>query len=155
VRAKVVADYDENQKREDFAGLGNTLRADLQARLKGGAKFEAATAAAAARADVKIDAKVLAPFTLNARPANVAEPVLATLEHLEAGDVSPMEIDGDKGYLVYAQAKKAPELKTGAPRVAEVRRELALYASRGAAIAYFSDLVNQELKRTDDAAKAQ
>jgi len=155
VRAKVVADYDENQKREDFAGLGNTLRADLQARLKGGAKFDAAAAAAAAQAGVKIDAKVLAPFTLNARPANVEEPVLTTLEHLNAGEVSPMEIDGDKGYLVFAQAKQAPELKAGAPRVAEVRRELALYASRGAAIAYFSDLVNQELKRTDDAAKAQ
>ncbi|HVW20268.1 MAG TPA: peptidyl-prolyl cis-trans isomerase [Opitutaceae bacterium] len=155
VRAKVLADYRENQKRADFAGLGSTLRADLQARLKAGAKFDAAAQAAAAQAGVKVDAKVLPPFTLESRPAAVEEPVLAPLDHLDAGQVAPMEIDGDKGYLVYAEAKKAPDPKTDAPRAAEVRRQLALYASRGAAIAYFSDLVNQELKRTDDTTKAQ
>jgi peptidyl-prolyl cis-trans isomerase D len=155
VRAKVLADYVENERRRLFVDLGRTLRDELSSRLKSGAAFEKAAAAAAAGASVKIEAKTVPAFTLQTRPPAIDDTVASTLEHLAKGQVSDMEVADDKGYLVYALDKKPPELSAANPRFAEVRAELAAYSAQGQAAGYFSEMVAQELKRIEPAAKPE
>jgi peptidyl-prolyl cis-trans isomerase D len=148
VRAKVLADYQDDQRRQRFVALGHAIKADLQARLKGGQDFAKAAAAAAATAGVKIEAKVLPAFTLHAPPTGLDDTVAATLEHLEKGTLSDMVATADKGYLVYALDRKEPDPKASAARVAEVRGQLAAYSARSGSSAYFAEMVAAELKRT-------
>jgi peptidyl-prolyl cis-trans isomerase D len=155
VRAKVLADYVESERRRRFVDLGRTLHDALASRLKSGAPFAQAAAAAAAGSSVKIEAKVLPAFTLHAPPATLDDTVAATLEHLGKGQVSDMEVAADKGYLVYALDKKPPQIVPGNPRLAEVRAQLAAYSAQGVAAGYFTEMSSQELKRIEPAAKTE
>jgi peptidyl-prolyl cis-trans isomerase D len=152
VRAKVLADYREGERRRRFVDLGHTLHDALASRLKAGASFPQAAAAAAAGSSVKIDAKVLPAFTLHTPPAGLDDTVAATLEHLGQGQVSDMEVAADKGYLVYALDKKLPAVSASNPRLVEVRAQLAAYSAQGTAAGYFTEMASQELKRIEPAA---
>ncbi len=61
VRAKVVADFQEEQRRQRFIAMGQALKAQLQARLKAGDDFAKAAATAAAGLSAKVETKVLPP----------------------------------------------------------------------------------------------
>ena len=106
VRAKVLADYAETERRRRFVDLGATLRATLASQLKAGATFAQAAATAAAQSGVKIDAKTIPAFEFRSRPASVDETVASTLEHLAKGQVSEMAVAADQGYLVYAMDRE-------------------------------------------------
>ena len=153
VRAKVVADFEENARRERFVALGRSLHAGILARLKGGATFEKAAAATAAAEGVKADVKVQPPFTLLSRPPTLNETVGGTLARLGKGELSDMALTADKGYLVYVLDKKAPSLSESNPRFAEARAQLAANAARMGSGSYLSQIVDQELKRSEPVLK--
>ncbi len=79
--------------------------------------------------------------------------MLGALERLDKGQVSDMVATSDQGYLVYAADKKLPDLSETGPQYAEARAQLAANISRFDSGAVLSELVAQELKRTDPAAK--
>ena len=113
VKAKVSADYIENEKRKRFVDLGKTLRSQLEAHLKAGDSFDKAVAAITASSAVKIEGKTPAPFTVRQRPQDLDTLALSALESLKKGEVSEMVADterGAKGIFVYAIDKKAPDL---------------------------------------------
>jgi peptidyl-prolyl cis-trans isomerase D len=153
VRAKVAADYYEEQRRQGFIALGQAVKGQLQKNLKGGDDFAKATAAAAAQFSVKIDPKVLPAFTLASPPSGLDDAVSATLEHLEKGTVSDMVATADKGYLVYAIDRKEPDPKAAAARVAQLRSQLAAYSARSGSSAFLTEMVQTELKRSAPAAE--
>ncbi len=152
VRAKVAADFQEEQRRQRFIAMGQALKAQLQARLKAGDDFAKAAAAAAANLSVKAETKVLPAFTLTTPPTGLDESVAATLEHLEKGTVSDMVATADKGYLVCALDRKEPDPKASAARVAEIRGQLAAYSARSGSSVFLAEMVQNELKRTEAAA---
>ena len=154
VRSKVLADYRENERRERFIALGRILKTQLQSRAKAGAAFDKAAASLASENSVAIATKVLPPFTLHSPPAGLDEAVSATLEHLEKGAVSDMVATADKGYLVYAIDRKEPDPKTSAPKLVEIRMQLAATSARSGSSAYLTEMVQNELKRTEAAAGA-
>jgi peptidyl-prolyl cis-trans isomerase D len=149
VRDKVAADYVENEKRKRFVELGKTVKTALEARLKAGDDFEKAAAAAVASTGLKVESKTLPEFTLVNRPQDVDYSVLGTLERLEKGKVSDMVMTADKGVFVYGVDKKAPDTSESNPRFSETRTQLANYTSRLGASAYISELVENELKKSE------
>jgi peptidyl-prolyl cis-trans isomerase D len=147
VKDKVSADYIENEKRKRFVELGKSIKSQLEARVKTGEAFDKAVAAL--NAGVKLEAKVLPAFTPRTRPQDVDYSVFSALERLEKGQVSDMTISADKGLFVYAIDKKAPDLTEANPMFVDTRKQLATYNARTGSSAYISELVEQELKRTE------
>jgi peptidyl-prolyl cis-trans isomerase D len=153
VREKVRADYVDAEKRRSFADLGKTLRGIIESRMKAGDSFAKAAEAAQAAQNVKIEVKSLPAFTFRARPQDLSEAAGGALEHLEKGQVSDMIAEADKGTIVAALDKKLPDLSEASPQYAEMRGMLAAYTTRQTASAYLSEIVAQELKRTESVVK--
>jgi peptidyl-prolyl cis-trans isomerase D len=151
VQAKVSSDYVESEKRRRFTELGKTLRAQVESHLKAGESFDQAVAAAAG-STVKIATKTFAPFTLRQPPADADYSVLGTLERLDKGQVSELIVAKDKGYLVYAIDKKLPDFSEANPQYAATKAQLAAYSARLGTSSALSELVAQELKKTEPAA---
>jgi peptidyl-prolyl cis-trans isomerase D len=149
VRAKVATDYNENEKAKRFVELGRTLKVAIEARLKAGDTFEKAAETAAAASSVKIEAKTLAPFTLRQPPQDVDYTVYGTLERLEKGQVADMVKSAAKGILVYAADKKTPELSESNPQYVAVKAQLARVTGGSTASAMMSELVTQEMKKSE------
>lgn len=149
VRAQVSADYIENEKRKRFVELGRTLRTTIEARLKSGDAFDAAVSAAASANSVKIDAKTLPSFSRRQPPQDIDYSVFGALERLDAGAVSDMIVSRDNGLLVYAAEKKLPAFTETSPEFASTRTQIANAISRASAGAYLSNLVAEELAKSE------
>jgi peptidyl-prolyl cis-trans isomerase D len=149
VRDKVAADYIENERRKRFVELGKNIKAQLEARLKAGDTVEQAAAAASTSAGLPLETRTLPPFTLRNRPQDLDFSVLGTLENLDQGELSDMVINADQGLFVYAVEKKAPDVAESNPQYAETRDQIASYNGRFGASAYISELVENELKKSE------
>jgi peptidyl-prolyl cis-trans isomerase D len=149
VRAKVVADYVDGEKRKRFVELGRTVRAAIETRLKAGDSFEKAVAAAASANNAKIDAKLLPAFTTRQPPQELDYNVYNALTRLEKGHVSDMIVARDHGLLVFAADKKLPTISESSPEFSATRAQLAMTSSRVAANSYISDLITTELKKSE------
>lgn len=147
VRERVLADYKESEKRKLFIARGQALRNQFQA----AAKTAPANFASVAAAE-KLEVKSFANFTLRQPPQDIPYQALSALQGLAAGEVSEMASDAQKGYLVYAQEKKLPDLTPGNPRYAELRDQMMLRTAANASSAYLAERVERELKKTEPAA---
>jgi peptidyl-prolyl cis-trans isomerase D len=144
VRERVLADYKESEKRKLFIARGQALRAQLQA----AAKTSAASFATVA-ANEKLEVRSYANFTLRQPPQDMPYQAIAALQGLAAGDVSEMAADAQKGYLVFAQEKKLPDLTPANPRYVELRDQMMLRVAANDSSAYLAELVERELKKTE------
>ena len=149
VREKVSADYIEGERQKRFVELGKSIKTQVETRLKAGEVFGPAIEAAAKAANLKVETKPLPSFTLRTRPQDVDYAVLGALDRLEKGQISDMAISTDKGTFVYAADKQVPDLTEANPQFAATRAQLTGYTSRFGAHAYISDLVEQELKKSE------
>ena len=149
VKAKVVADYTENERRKRFVELGRQMKSQIEASLKSGSSFDKAATAVAAADSVKVDVKAWPAFALRDRPKDLPITALTSLETLKKGQVSDMAVSEDKGILVYATEQKIPVLSESNPHYAEARMILARNGARSSPGAELSELVESELKRTE------
>ncbi|HND60269.1 MAG TPA: peptidyl-prolyl cis-trans isomerase [Opitutaceae bacterium] len=153
VRDRVAADYTANEKGKRFVEFGRTLRSLIENRLKAGDTFEKAVASAASATSVKIECKSLAPFSRRNPPKDLDYSVAGAMERLEKGQLSDMVIAKDHGLFVYAVDKKLPDLSESSPGFAAMRAQIAAVNGRIGASARLAAMVEQELKRTEPAAK--
>jgi len=153
VRAQVVSDYTDNEKRKHFVATGRTLGSQIETRLKAGDSFEAAVAAAASATSTKIEAKMLAPFSRRTPPKEADNAVMGALDRLEKGRVSEMSIVKDQGVLIYAADKKVPDSSESGPAYAAMRAQLASVNARLGTSSYLSQLVETELKKSEPPVK--
>lgn len=147
VRERVLADYKESEKRKLFIARGQALRTQLQA----AAKTSAANFGTVA-ANEKLEVKSYANFTLRQPPQDMPYQAISTLQNLSAGEVSEMAADAQKGYLVYAQEKKSPDLSPGNPRYVELRNQMMIRTAANTSSAYLAELVERELKKSEPTA---
>jgi peptidyl-prolyl cis-trans isomerase D len=117
--------------------------------LKAGDPFEKAAATAATGTGLEVETKTLPAFTLRNRPQDLDFSILGTLEGLDQGELPDMVINSDKGLFVYALEKKAPDVSESNPQYGETRAQIASYKGRFGASAYISEMVENELKRTE------
>jgi peptidyl-prolyl cis-trans isomerase D len=155
VKAKVAADYVENEKRKRFVDLGRTLRAQLEARIKAGDSFDKAITAVSANSAAKIEGKTLSPFTLRQRPQDLDYLVLSTLESLKKGSFSDMVVGADKGLLVYAVDKKSPDLTESNPQYKTFQLQLAQATAARNSGEYLREIVEAELAKSEPAPAAR
>ena len=153
VRAKVAADYTENEKRKRFVETGRLIRSQIQNRLKAGDSFEAAVAAAGTATSTKLTAKVLPPFSRRTPPKEADSSVTGTLDRLDKGQVSDMSIVKDQGVLVYAGDKKLPDLSESGSAYTAMRAQLAAVNARIGTSSYLAELVEKELKKSEPPVK--
>jgi len=151
VLERVRADYIEEQKREQFVELGRRVKAQIEARLMGGDSFAAAAASAAESAGVAIEASALAPFSLASPPQDGSFTAFNLLENLEESQVSEMTLSDTRGTFVYTAKRQVPDLTAANPRFGEIREQLAELTSHVGVIRILSDLVEQELRRSEPA----
>lgn len=140
VRERVLADYKDTEKRKLFIARGQALRTQLQA---AGANFGTAAAAE------KLEVKSYANFTLRQPPQDIPYAAFSALQTLEAGQVAEMIAEATKGYLVYAQEKKLPDLTPANPRYAELQQQMMLRTAANNSSAYLAGLVERELKKSE------
>jgi peptidyl-prolyl cis-trans isomerase D len=146
VRERVLADYKETEKRKLFNARGQALRTQLQAAAKAAPANVATTAASE-----KLEVKSFANFTLRQPPQDIPYQAISALQTLEAGDVSPMGADATKGYIVFAQEKKLPDLTSGNPRYNEIREQMMIRTAANGNNAYLMEMVERELKKSEPA----
>ncbi len=151
VRDKVRADAIDDLKRKRFIELGASLKAGIERRLAAGEPFE--KAAEEAGGSVKLVVKTYPPFTLKEQPRDIDPAVIGALEHLSKGQVSAMQPTADKGYLVYAADEKAPALSESDQRFLQVKAQLAYAFSRTDSDSMLTEVMENELKRTDPTPK--
>lgn len=150
VRERVLADYKDSEKRKLFIARGQALRTQLQA----AGKTSAANFGTVA-ANEKLEVKSYANFTLRQPPQDMPYQAVSTLQSLNAGDVSEMAADAQKGHLVFAQEKKLPDLTPANPRYVELRDQMMLRISANGSSAYLAELVERELKKSEAIAGTQ
>lgn len=152
VRAKVSADYVEQEKRKRFFEAGKTVRTQLAARVKAGESFEKAAEAAAAAQGMKVEAKVHPAFTVRQRPQDLDLAVMNALEHLKKGEFSEMlGAANGKGLLVYAIDQKLPDINDANPQFIAARTQLAQNTSGSNASEYIRQLVESEQAKSASA----
>jgi len=151
VLERVRADYIEEQKREKFVEIGRRLKTQIEARLKAGDSFATAATSAAQSAGIAIETSALAPFSLAKPPQDNSFSAFNLLENLEEAQVSEMTLSDTRGTLIYAAKRQVPDLTATNPRFGEIREQLAELTSRVGVIRILSDLVEQELRRTEPA----
>lgn len=144
VRERVLADYKDGEKRRLFIARGSALRAQLAAAAKTAPASFATTAAAE-----KLELKSYAGFTLRSPPQDMPYPAFGALQGLEAGQVAEMVADAEKGYLVYAQEKKQPDLTPGSPRYTEIQQQMMIRTAANNGSAYLGELVERELRKSE------
>jgi peptidyl-prolyl cis-trans isomerase D len=142
VRDKVAADYKDNEKRKRFVEQGKVVRSRLEAAVKAGTAFEKAAA------DQKLTVKTYANFTLRQPPQDFPYPAFGTLQSLAAGQVADMVAAADKGYFVFAAAKKLPDVTPANPRYAEIRTQLMQLTANASEGSILSSMVEEELKKS-------
>lgn len=148
VRERVLADYKEREKRKLFIARGQALRTQLQAAAKAAPANFATTAAAE-----KLEVKSYAGFTLREPPQDIPYQAFGALQQgLEAGQVSEMMPDAAKGYFVFAQEKKLPDLTPANPRYAELQQQMMAQTANSNSSVYLAGLVEAELKKSESAA---
>lgn len=147
VRDRVLADYKEGERRKRFVELGAALHSLLENRLKAGDTFAKAVDSLVATSSTKIELKTFPAFTLRQPPPDIDSPILGTLDRLQQGQVSAMVATPDKGYLVYAEQKKAPDLTEANPDYQSIKAQLMqLTASLNSGL-YLGELVDRELAK--------
>jgi peptidyl-prolyl cis-trans isomerase D len=146
VRNRVVADYQENERRKEFVAAGRTLRTQLEARLKAGDSFQ--KAAAAVTGPIKLAVKEYPAFPRRQPPKDLLQsPALAALEHLDQGHVSDMIPTESKSFFVYVVEKKNPDLSETSPQFSAMQAQIAQQSTNVASSLILHQLITEELKK--------
>jgi peptidyl-prolyl cis-trans isomerase D len=148
VKARVTADYLENEKRRRFVELGQGLRTTLAILLKLGTPVEKAVESARATTAAKLSVKTWPAFTLATPPKDIDYSLYGAIESLQKGGLSQMIISGDKGIIAYAIDKQLPDLDPAGAKFTETRAKLARYTASRDASEYLGELVERELAKS-------
>jgi len=150
VRDRVVADYRENERRKRFVEAGQALHKQLEARLKAGDSFEQAAAAAAA---LKLEVKTYPAFSARQPPPDIMHYDFNAVGHLQAGEMTDMQLTEDKGAFIYVKERKLPDLAEANPQFAAMRAQLARMNAGLGQNLVLSEMVSRELKKLKVAAE--
>jgi len=135
VEAEVTADYKADEKRRLFNEKGESLKAELEAKLGEGTAFaEAAEALGLGVASFETFGAQDAPRALN-------RSALQQAQGMSSGDVSPMLTSGGTGIFVYVENKEVPEIASDDEDLTQAEGFLARFASFTSGAAYANELV--------------
>lgn len=139
VQAEVTANYKADEKRRLFNEKGESLQAELEAKVGEGVDFvEAATA-------LGLSAQAFDTFTAQDAPRELNRGALQAAQGMQAGEISPMI--GGSGILVYVANKEVPEIASDDEDLTQAEDYLARFAAYSSGTAYANELVIRGLPK--------
>lgn len=148
-RDRVVADYQESERRKRFVEIGRTLRSQLETRLKAGDPFEQAAAAATT---LKLEVKTYPAFVSRQPPEDILHLDFGPIGRLGSGQLTDFLLTEGKGAFVYVKERKLPDLAETTLQYTTARAQLArMNASLSQSLA-LNEIVVRELKKIAPAA---
>lgn len=139
VQAEVAADYRSEEKRRLFNEKGETLQAELEAKL---AESTAFTEAAEA---LGLTAQSYESFTVQDAPRELNRSALQQAQGMQAGEVSPMLTTGGSGIFVHLVDKVVPEIASDDEDLTQAEDYLARFAAYTSGAAFANELVYRGL----------
>jgi len=149
VRAKVVVDFLQSERRKRFTDLGRSLKTSVEARVKAGESFTAVIESACAASGVAVEAKAVSPFSLRQMPRDFNYSLIGALETLEKNQLSDMSFAENKGTFIYVSDKKLPAVSESNPLYTQARTQLAQASGGTTGSAILRELIEQEMKKGD------
>lgn len=145
VQAEVASDYKADEKRRLFNERGESLQAELKAKVDEGTPFaEAAEALSLGTASYET-------FTVQEAPRELNRSALQQAQGMQSGKVSPMLTLGSTGTFVYVENKTVPKIASDNEDLSQAETFLARYAAFTSGTAFANELVFRGLP--EDAAE--
>jgi peptidyl-prolyl cis-trans isomerase D len=144
VREHAVADYKENERRKRFVEIGQTVRSQLETRLKAGDTLEQAAAATA----LKLEVKTYPAFSSRQPPKDIEQFEFGAIGRLESGQISDFLLTEDKGAFVYVKERKLPDLAENTLQYTTARAQLARMNAGLSQSLALNEIVTRELKKS-------
>lgn len=133
VEAEVKSDYEAEEKRSLFNEKGESLKAEIEAKLETGISFVEAAEA------LELKSQAFESFAVRDAPIELNRSALQTAQSMQPGELSPMlTIDG-VGTFVYLEAKETPEISEDDSELTQATGMLERWASFTSGM----DLVNE------------
>jgi peptidyl-prolyl cis-trans isomerase D len=135
IAAEVLADYQAEEKRSLFNQKGESLKAELEAKIAEGSSF------ADAAAGLELSVKNYEAFKASEAPKELNRTALQTAQQMKAGEISPMLVAEQIGTLVYLEQKDVPEISTDNEDFTQAEGFLSYMSSSVSAGALVNELV--------------
>ena len=133
VQAEVKTDYTADEKRRLFNEKGESLQAELEAKVSEGADFVEAAET------LGLSAQTFETFSAQNAPSELNRSALQAAQGMQSGEVSPML--GGTGILVYVADKAVPEIASDDEDLTQAADYLARFAAYTSGTAYANELV--------------
>lgn len=145
VQAEVTADYMSDEKRRLFNQKGESLQAELEAKLTEGTPFTEAAEA------LGLTATSFESFTVQDAPRELNRSALQQAQGMQAGEISPMLTTGGSGIFVHLVNKDIPEIASDDEDLTQAEDYLARFAAYTSGAAFTNELVFRGLPEEDTA----
>ncbi|MGJ8649886.1 MAG: SurA N-terminal domain-containing protein [Opitutaceae bacterium] len=149
VQAEVLANYQSEEKRALFNKKGESLKAELEAKLAEGTSF----ADAAAALDLGVNS--YEAFKVADAPRELNRTALQTAQGMNAGEVSAMFTASDIGTFVYLENKEVPEIAEDDEDMTQALSFLAYMSSSVSNSSTVNELVARGLPETEEETTAE
>ena len=135
VQSKLTNDYKTDKKRSLFNEKGESLQAELKAKIAEGIDFaEAAECLGLGTASFET-------FSVKEAPRDLNRSALQIAQGMQSGDISPMLTSNDKGIFVYVANKTVPEIASDNEDLAQAEDFLARFSAYTSGAAFANELV--------------
>lgn len=136
VRAEVAADYKAEEKRRLFNEKGESLQAELEAKISEGTAFVEAAEA------LGLSAQSYETFSAQEAPRELDRNALQRAQSMQSGEVSPMLTSGgSSGTFVYVENKEVPEIASDDEDLSQAGDYLARFAAYTSGASFSNELV--------------
>jgi len=141
VRAKVLADYKAERKRELFVAKGEELKNQLQEAVDSGTSFFDAAS------ESGLETKVWTDFTFQTPLEDFNYSIVARLDQIPVGGISDMVVAGNIGSFVHVVSRSVPGDEIDKTELETTRKQIANLNANLRSSLIFNDMISEELIR--------
>jgi peptidyl-prolyl cis-trans isomerase D len=143
VKEEVSKNYVADEKRRLFNEKGESLKADLEAKLAEGTAFVEAAEA------LDLTAKAFETFSASDAPRELNRTAMQEAQGMQPGEISSMLSSGPSGIFVYLENKEVPEIAEDDEDLTQAQEMLKRYSTYTSGASYSTELVIQGFPEED------
>ena len=135
VQSELTNDYKTDEKRRLFNERGESLQAELKAKIAEGIDFAEAAEA------LGLDTASFETFSVQEAPRKLNRSALQLAQGMQSGEVSPMLTSDGTGIFVYLANKTIPEIASDNEELKQAEEFLARFAAYSSGSSFEEELV--------------
>lgn len=143
VKDEVSANYVAEEKRRLFNEKGESLKADLEAKVAEGTAFVEAAEA------LELKAQAYETFSASDAPRELNRSAMQEAQGMQPGEISSMLSVGPTGIFVYLENKEVPEIAADDEDLTQAQDMLKRYSAYTSGASYSTELIIQGLPEED------